>query len=979
MNEPKKVEKNYTDEIFKQYQHVILENEKLRKENEELKKQIERFNSKRLENDEMHVTQSLINNASNVLKPIEKIKLFMNLFRGREDVYAIRWENKKGQSGYSPVCLNEWKSGLCNKPRIKCSQCSNKSYAKLDERVIESHLTGKNIIGIYPLCVDESCHFIAIDFDEDGWQEDIYTLRNICSDKNIQIAIERSRSGNGAHAWFFFENPVQASLARKFGTALLTYAMTKRHNIAFKSYDRLFPNQDIMPKGGFGNLISLPLQKTARINDNTMFIDENFQSYYDQWNFLSNIKKMRVDELKHFISILCKGNELGLLRKDDEQEESVTEIEKVELNKMDFSLPIKIIKSNMICINKIGISQKGLNHLKRIAAFKNPEFYKAEVLRLPTFDKPRVISCSEETPDYLCLPRGCEKEVNDLLDKLNAEFEILDKTNPGHFIDVRFAGELRDEQPLAMNNLLRYDNGVLCGTTAFGKTVVAIRLIAERKVNTLILVDKVNLVTQWKNRIKEFLIINEIVQNKKTENNRKRRKSEDLIGQFGGGKDNLHGIIDIALMQSLYRKGEIKDCIKNYGMIIVDECHHISAFSFEQVLKHATAKYVYGLTATPTRKDGHHPIIFMQCGGIRYRDNPRKQADKRPFDHFVIPRFTDFRVSIEKKDDEVSIIEIYREIIESEMRNNLIIDDVIKSSEAGKNCIVLTERTTHVEYISSKLKEKIPDVISLTGGMKMKDTGRILGQISEYPKNKQITIIATGRYVGEGFDVPRLDTLFLAMPISWKGTLQQYAGRLHRLYENKKEVIIYDYIDIHVRMLEKMYYKRLSGYAAIGYKTKGGIFDKESINFIYDKTNFLPVYNNDIFNAKKEIVIVSPYITNKRTLNMLNNLRSAINNKVKIIIITRPEDNYKSKDLKSINETLYLLKETGIHVILRSNIHQKFAVIDKKTVWYGSINLLSFGNSEESMMRLECINIAAELINSIENNIRAVPKTSFSG
>ncbi|MDP3916116.1 MAG: DEAD/DEAH box helicase family protein [Bacteroidota bacterium] len=900
----------------------------------------------------------------------EKKKLYMSLFRGRDDVYAKRWENdKKGTAGYSPACGNEWRPRICQKPKISCAECKNKDYLPLNESVVDDHLRGRNnfVAGIYPLLTNETCYFVAIDFDDEGWEKDITTLRKICSELDIPSAIERSRSGNGAHVWFFFENPITAFLARKFGSAMLTYAMNQRHEIQFKSYDRLFPNQDTMPKGGFGNLIALPLQKVARKNGNSVFIDDRFQPYEDQWALLASIKKLTESDIEFLMSKLCQGNELGVLRIDEEEEPRPWETVTAKLKMKDFPAKLEIVKANMLFIKKTGISHKALNHLKRLAAFRNPEFYKAQAMRLPTFNKPRIISCSEETADYLCLPRGCEADINTLTEELKLEVYRTDKTNNGRTIDVAFCGILRDEQPLALSKLLENDNGILCGTTAFGKTIAAIKLIAERKVNTLILVNKISLLAQWKEKLSEFLKINETLPPTEKSESKKPIKNRSIIGMLGGGKNSMNGILDIAVMQSISRDGEVKDLVKDYGMVIVDECHHVSAFSFELILKNVTAKYVYGLTATPSRKDGHHPIITMQCGSIRYRDDAKKQAEKRPFDHFLIPRFTSFKVPPrwEKEEKDISITELYAEIVSNEIRNQLILDDVVQCYENGRNCIVLTERTAHVELLTKELDKRIPDVISVMGSMGAKETREIMNRIANAPKDKPLTLVSTGRYIGEGFDEPRLDTLFLAMPISWKGTLQQYAGRLHRLFEGKKEVFIYDYADIHVRMFEKMYNKRLSGYASIGYKAKGESFAQENVDIIFDKNNFLPVYSNDIVNAAREILIVSPFVTKKRTLQMMQNLKNAIVNSVKVVVVTRPSADYKGKDISTWVESIEFLKEAGVTVIQKSNIHQKFAVIDQKIVWYGSINLLSFGSAEESIMRLESPNIAYELLKSI--------------
>ncbi len=927
-------------------------------------------------------SRDIPSNTDNSSDPVEKIRLFMSLFKGRDDVYARRWENKKKETaGYAPSCLNEWKPGICAKPQGNCAACSHKLYAGLDEKVIDDHLRGRHnfVAGIYPLRLDESCHFLAIDFDGGEWQKDVSTIREVCSSFNIPVAVERSRSGKGAHAWFFFESGIAAALARKLGSAVLTCSMGRRHEITFKSYDRFFPNQDTMPKGGLGNLIALPLQKAARSEQNSVFIDDNFEPFADQWAFMSTVRRISEAEVATLISKLCSengpGNELGILKQDDQEEDDQKEppkpweTAKIALSAGDFPPDVTIVKANMLYIAKTGISQRALNYLKRLAAFKNPEFYRAQAMRMPTYDKPRIISCADETEEYLCLPRGCEADLREVLSKLKIKSDCIDETNHGQSIDVEFSGCLRDEQPQAIDSLLRHDTGVLSGTTAFGKTVVAIKLIAERKVNTLILVDKVDLVAQWKKRLMEFLTINESLPDiqRVDEGKRKgRKKTRSIIGQLGAGKDNLAGIIDIAVMQSLSRTGEVKECVNNYGMIIVDECHHVSAFSFERVLKSLRAKYVYGLTATPTRKDGHHPIIFMQCGPIRYRDDAKKQAAKRPFEHYVIPRFTSLRVPLDRIERDVTIQELYSEIVVNEMRNQLIVDDVVRSHEAGRNCLVLTERTAHVDYLAKSLRQQIPDLIALKGGMGMKKTAEIFKCIADTPADKQLTLAATGRFIGEGFDEPRLDTLFLAMPISWRGTLQQYAGRLHRLFENKSEVQIYDYVDIHVKMLDRMYHKRLAGYASIGYRAKGESVATESADIIFDQSSFLPVYTNDIVNASREIVIVSPFVSRKRATQMAPFLKNALQNQARVIVVTRPVEDFRDKGVSALLNTLDLLKDAGISVIYKPKIHQKFAVIDQKIVWYGSINLLSYGTAEESIMRLDSPNIANELVRSIE-------------
>ena len=970
-------------ELLRKYNILLEQVDQLTKENRRLKAKLGLQEPPTLRDTTQPIQMQIAvpDGESNNLKPyanitsssdsILKISLFMSLFKGRKDVYARRWENKKkGTSGYAPVCLNQWKPGVCRKPKIPCSKCNNKSYAVLDKNAIEDHLRGITVVGIYPMLPDETCCFLAMDFDAADWLKDVSALRDVCNEFEIPLAIERSRSGVGGHAWFFFEHQISAVLARKFGTALLTCTMDRRHEIKFKSYDRLFPSQDTMPRGGLGNLIALPLQKVAREKSNSEFIDDHFRSYSDQWRFLSSIQRISENRLEDLVSVLSQGNELGDLKIDEEEEKPwETQHPKKILEKDDFPDRLEIVKANMLFVPKAGISQRALNRLKRLASFKNPMFYRQQAMRLSTYGHSRVISCADETKEYLCLPRGCEPELLDELETLGIDVGIINKTFGGKRIDVKFKGSLRDEQAHALRHLLQNNTGILSGTTAFGKTIVAIKLIAEKKINTLILVDKISLLSQWRERLSEFLIINETLPEEQitTAPKRGRRKKKSVIGQIGGGKNTLSGIIDIAVMQSLSRQGEVKECVKNYGLVIADECHHASAFTYEQILKTTHAKYIYGLTATPTRKDGHHPILFMHCGPIRYRDNPKKQAENRPFDHYIIPRFTPLRAPLGTDSKDLSIQELYSEIMDNDFRNQLIVEDVLRNYRQGRSCLALTLRTAHVERLAKRIEENIPDVIALTGGMGRKSTQEAFERIASIPDEKNIVLVATGHFIGEGFDEPRLDTLFLAMPISWKGTLQQYAGRLHRLFKTKKEVRIYDYVDIQIKMLENMYQRRLNGYASMGYKAKGEEVLDTPLEIIFNKDNFISVFNQDIVAAKKEILIVSPFARQRRTHQMIQHLKTAIGEHILITVVTRPKEDFPKKDHPVLQKALDLLTCSGINIIYKSNIHQKFAIMDQKIVWYGSINLLSYGSAQESIMRIEGSNIANELIKSIDN------------
>jgi len=760
----------------------------------------------------------------------EKIEIFRSLFRGREDVYPRRFESlQTGKNGYQPVCSNEWVNGVCEKPRVRCAVCPHRQYIPLTDDVIRNHLLGVNpqdrsrrdfTIGVYSMLLDETCWFLAIDFDKASWQDDVRAFCNTCKDFGVPATLERSRSGNGGHIWIFFCEPIPAILARKLGTFLLTKTMENRPEIGLESYDRFFPSQDTLPKGGFGNLIALPLQKKPRENGNSLFVDENLTPYHDQWVFLSSLQKITRTEVETLVAIAENEGKLMGVRTPitDENEDRPWEILPSRNQKEPpilgpFPASINIALGNQIYVPTVDLSPSFRNRLIRLAAFQNPEFYQAQRMRFSTFDKPRIVSCIEYFPKHLALPRGCLDELLELIASLNIEVNLTDERFSGTPLEIQFQGDLRSEQQLAANALLAHETGVLSASTAFGKTVLAAYLIAQRKVNTLIIVHRRQLLDQWVSILNEFLGVN-----------------PKQIGQIGGGKRKPTGIIDVAMIQTLYRKGVVDDIVSQYGHLIVDECHHISAVSFEQVVRQSKARYITGLSATVIRKDGHHPIIFMQCGPVRYKVDDRKQAEKRPFEHKVVICPTKFRVpAYIQNSPALSIQELYTLLSKDDERNSMIVDDVIKAVSTNRNPVVLTERRDHIDILANLLTERISNVFTMVGGMGKKQRKQLMEQITAVPANEPRVIIATGRYLGEGFDDARLDTLFLTLPISWRGTLTQYAGRLHRLNADKKEVIVYDYVDFEISVLARMYAKRRSGYKSIGYEiTLSESKDKES-------------------------------------------------------------------------------------------------------------------------------------------------------
>ncbi|MFJ1254280.1 TOTE conflict system archaeo-eukaryotic primase domain-containing protein [Cupriavidus sp. CuC1] len=729
----------------------------------------------------------------------DKVALFRRLFRGRTDAYPIRWESKTtGRSGYAPACANEWRTGVCDKPRIKCSDCGNRLLIPLSESVIYDHLAGEHTVGVYPLLEDDTCYFLAVDFDKAEWREDARAFVQSCDELGVPVALEISRSGQGAHAWVFFTHKVSARDARRLGTAVISHTCARTRQLKLESYDRLFPNQDTMPKGGFGNLIALPLQKKPRESGCSVFVDADLHPYADQWAFLSSVRTMAPHDIEPTILLATGGaHPLDVTFIDEEDLGTPWKSASPTTSKLTLPMPESLVVTlaNLVYFEKSRLPQPLANRLIRLAAFQNPEFYKAQAMRMSVWDKPRVIGCAENYPQHIALPRGCLDAAQDLLRENGIRADLRDERHDGEPLEVEFAGVLRPDQETAVAAMLHQDTGVLCAPTAFGKTVTAAAMIARRGVNTLVLVHRTELLKQWQERLQVFLGV-----------------GKDVLGTIGGGKARPTGRIDIAVMQSLSRQHEVNSLVENYGHVIVDECHHVGAASIDAILRKVKAKYVLGLTATPIRRDGQQPIIFMQCGPIRYTAARPASA---PHDLEVIPRSLSIPIDLPP---EAGIQDVFRYLAQTQARTDAIAAEAESAFAQGRKVLVLTERTEHLDAIRAVLEAKAPTLFVLHGRMSKKQRAAVVGELDALPPDAPRILLATGKLVGEGFDHPPLDTLVLAMPVSWKGTLQQYAGRLHREHATKTDVRIFDFVDSGHTALLRMWEKRQRGYRAMGYR-----------------------------------------------------------------------------------------------------------------------------------------------------------------
>lgn len=989
----------------------------------------------------------------------DKLALFRSLFKGRSDVFAHGYKNKKGGISYSFVCKNIWNRDVCPKsmdPHVTCGGCKGRVYKPLDDKELYKHLRGKDdrfrdVIGLYVIDKTDKTSILVADFDGAGWQQEAIAYKKTANDLGIFTALERSRSGKGAHVWIFFEKPISPRTARNLGMLLVTRAMEKTNAVSFDAYDRLFPAQDSVTTDGLGSLVALPLQGWARRQGNSVFVDEHLQPYRDQWEFLSQVKKTSLSAVNAILT-QSASEPLGILAfsrstnggtnsesKDigSAQDKTATgaEAESIQnvltnsthafagndelkrqfrvgassnlnylrhrsaLTSEDVSPEVTIIRANQLYIAKEGISAYAQNRIRRLAAYSNSDFYRAQAMGQSVFGKPRIISLSQENERYIALPRGCEESLLKLLSSTSCKVKIEDRFNEVNPIRVSFKGKLKQSQQKAAEVILAYDHGILSAPTGFGKTVIASFLIGHLQVPTLVIVPNTALLKQWGSSLEQFLEINEELPVLFTKTGKPSRKKRSIIGQLGGGKNTLGGIVDVATFQSLIEKDElgegvVKSAVNCYGLVIFDECHHAPAPQAALVVKNLCVRYLFGLSATPEREDARGKMVYLQFGPVRYKVTSKEQAKEQSFDRILVPRFTRIRINYGDKNAQgkngLTLNQVMDQLDTNPVRNRLIVDDVIDALTSGKTPLVVSKRKAQAKTIANLLEERLAQnqeirhpaqrkdskIYLLTGEGTPKEKQQRLDEIDEKQKAESDTpvIVATGSYIGEGFDLPRLDALFLASPHSAERVITQYSGRLHRDYEGKRHAIVYDYVDATVPMLDRMYKKRLKTYAQLGYEigpnlgytVSSASVSAESFGKIMRAAESKATFRKDIDCSSQSIYIAAPYLH----VGMIRYLGEALKNAslcgVEITCVIRES---KSEEVKvGIAKQTEELEKLGCNVRLEQDAPWGLAVFDEEAVWYGTLPLLAFGKEEDCSLRILSREVAADLLEGYTMN-----------
>lgn len=903
---------------------------------------------------------------------------FMMFCRGRKDVYDLRYTNPKtGKNGYYSQCFNRWDRGchIQKKDGVRCKDCELRAYKPVTLPLIKAHMNGtdpngNDVVAIYPMLENNLCQLLVFDFDnhakgaeqedyaniDDGWKEEINALRRICKNLDVDAVVERSRSGRGAHLWIFFKEMVPARLARRFGFALLEKGAESVNLKSFKYYDRMIPTQDALPEGGLGNVIALPLQGMALKSGNSAFIDENWNAYEDQLNVLAGTRRLTRQGIEDYLSLWYSTGSISEDNGTDAPWDKNSEIEAGSVKGV-----VRIVLADRIYIDSTGMSNKTKRQLRRMATFSNKQYFQNQAMDMPNYDESRFIYLGSDEGKYIVLPRGLREEILKKFDNAGISYKIEDKRTKGQELNISFRGELRESQIPAVETMLENETGILHAATAFGKTVVCCDMIARRGISTLILVDRADLMNQWIKRLEEFLDIDEELPEYQTKTGRT-RKRKSLIGNLQGAHDTLTGIVDVAMIRSLKKKDGFHPKLKEYAQVYFDECHHAASDSAIEVLQEINAKYVYGVTATPKRGDGKEKINEFLLGPIRYRFTAKDRAEEQNINHLVYPRFTR-TVKPHHLSKTPYGNDAYELIRNNDVRDEQIIRDVADCVQAGRTPVVLTKYVDHAKKLSERLKTYADRLILLTGANGTKARRAQVEELNIVDNSDSLILVGTGSLLGEGFDFPRLDTLFMATPVSGENVVEQYVGRLNRDYDGKENVIVYDYVDSHIPKFDKMYSARMKAYKKIGYELCVNMDgEKQKANAIYDIENYAETYWKDLEEANSAVVVSSPRLNNQKVDRIIKILGKRRELGVKVTIVTWHPDAYKYGKDDVRMELMERLRKAGFEIRLVEESCEHYAVIDNEIVWYGSVNLLSKEDAEDNLMRVCSKDIAAELL-----------------
>lgn len=903
---------------------------------------------------------------------------FMMFCRGRKDVYDLRYTNPKtGKNGYYSQCFNRWDRGchIQKKDGVRCKDCELRAYKPVTLPLIKAHMNGtdpngNDVVAIYPMLENNLCQLLVFDFDnhakgaeqedyaniDDGWKEEINALRRICKNLDVDAVVERSRSGRGAHLWIFFKEMVPARLARRFGFALLEKGAESVNLKSFKYYDRMIPTQDALPEGGLGNVIALPLQGMALKSGNSAFIDVNWNAYEDQLNVLAGTRRLTRQGIEDYLSLWYSTGSTSEDNGTDAPWDKNSEIEAGSVKGV-----VRIVLADRIYIDSTGMSNKTKRQLRRMATFSNKQYFQNQAMDMPNYDESRFIYLGSDEGKYIVLPRGLREEILKKFDNAGISYKIEDKRTKGQELNISFRGELRESQIPAVETMLENETGILHAATAFGKTVVCCDMIARRGISTLILVDRADLMNQWIKRLEEFLDIDEELPEYQTKTGRT-RKRKSLIGNLQGAHDTLTGIVDVAMIRSLKKKDGFHPKLKEYAQVYFDECHHAASDSAIEVLQEINAKYVYGVTATPKRGDGKEKINEFLLGPIRYRFTAKDRAEEQNINHLVYPRFTR-TVKPHHLSKTPYGNDAYELIRNNDVRDEQIIRDVADCVQAGRTPVVLTKYVDHAKKLSERLKTYADRLILLTGANGTKARRAQVEELNKVDNSDSLILVGTGSLLGEGFDFPRLDTLFMATPVSGENVVEQYVGRLNRDYDGKENVIVYDYVDSHIPKFDKMYSARMKAYKKIGYELCVNMDgEKQKANAIYDIENYAETYLKDLEEANSAVVVSSPRLNNQKVDRIINMLGKRRELGVKVTIVTWHPDAYKYGKDDVRMELMERLRKAGFEIRLVEESCEHYAVIDNEIVWYGSVNLLSKEDAEDNLMRVCSKDIAAELL-----------------